>query len=214
VNGLIRMLWLRNVVKQTIFPIVTVWVREPAMLVMFCSVNLLVAQAGILFAFWYAAEKGGVGHVLSRQLQSANLYVFAVSLLVTTSSILVAEYLEAEADNKKIELRGHKVFWGIVALILVIFQSMVTGRLIPDSLAPDSAQSAAPSTTIVGVLSTWGGAHQVVLWCVSMFIAVYLYCLSRMHRHPQELHLMRERVIQRAAAKAEKLRETSDHEKI
>ena len=62
--------------------------------------------------------------MLSQQLQSANLYVFAVSLLVTTSPILVAEYLEAEADNTKIELRGHKVFWGIVALILVIFQSI------------------------------------------------------------------------------------------
>src|SRR5688572_66815 len=89
--------WVAESVNALFFPIATVWYRERPMLLLFCSVNLLVAQIGVLASFWFAAERGvAFGRALYQNLQNASFYIFAVSLLVTTMSILVAEYLEVD----------------------------------------------------------------------------------------------------------------------
>ncbi len=200
------------------FPVQTVWRREKAALGLFCIANLIVGQVGIIGGFLVASKEATpLGRVLGQNLFSGNLYVFAVTLLVTTCTILAGEYLEAEKETQRIELKNHKVTWGFIALVLVIVQSMLTGNLIAGALRlePEPGLAGPPPLDSLGdVIGAAGSGQQLFLWMLSMVIAVQIFCLSRMHRHPIELDQMRKKEIEKVTKQAEKKDETSDGEKL
>jgi len=199
-----------------LFPIETVWHREKAALTLFCISNLIVGQIGIIGGFLIAAKEATpLGRVLGQNLLSGNLYVFAVTLLVTTCTILAGEYLDAEQESQRIELKSHKVTWGVIALVLVIVQSMLTGNLIASALRVEEGLVGAPPVdSLWDVVGAGGSGQQLFLWVISMAIAVQIFCLSRMHRHPLELEQMRRKDIDKTNKQANKLDKTSDGEKL
>jgi len=236
--------WIYGALGRLFLPFMTIWRNERPMLWLFCSVNILVAQISIFASFWMAAERSiDFGRVLQQNLLNASFYVFSVSLLVTTAAILVAEYLELDGKD---ELRGHKMSWGIVAALLVLFQVMFTGNLISDSLRADTASAAvaapavpvekqkpdvtvvaksdqkalrqptaaAPENVLLKILKTIFGSNQLLLWLLSMFVAVHIFCLTRMHSYPEELHQLRNRQLDKAQDKAKHLHMTSDAMKV
>lgn len=198
-----------------LFPISATWRRERPLLIVFCLANLVLGQLGIIGALIVSSMKQQISfaQVLDQNLQNANLSVFAVSFLVTTCTVLIAEYLD-EKELQKIELRGQKVIWGTVALVLVILQVLLTGHLISESMAVASAAPAIKPLAIGDVLSSGGGGQQLVFWLVSMCLAVHIFCLSRIHKYPVELDQIRQRQIAEGAAKAESMSQTSDNEKL
>lgn len=197
-----------------LFPIGAAWRRERPLLIVFCLANLVFGQIGIIWALIVSVKKHiPFAQVLDQNLQNANLSVFAVSLLVTTGTVLVAEYLD-EKELQKIELRGQKAIWALVALMLVIFQTLLTGHLIPESMAAVAPAPVIKPPTIGDVLTSWGGGQQLLFWLLSMFLAVHIFCLSRIHKYPVELDQIRQRQIAEASAKAENMNQTSDNEKI
>jgi hypothetical protein len=197
-----------------LFPVRATWKRERALLIIFCLANLVFGQVGLIWALLVSQQKNiAFGQILDQNLQNANLAVFAVSLLVTTGTVLIGEYLE-EKELQKIELRGHKAVWALIALLLVVFQAMLTGYLIPESMTNDYGLQVARPEGVFDALGAWGGGQQVVLWLISMAVAVHIFCLSRMHKYPLELDQIRQAQIAAAAAKVENMNETSDNEKI
>jgi len=197
-----------------LFPIGATWRRERPLFIIFCVANLVFGQLGIIWALMVSVKKQiPFAQVLDQNLQNANLSVFAVSLLVTTGTVLVAEYLD-EKELQRIELRGQKAIWAIFALMLVILQTLLTGHLIPESMAAALAAPAIKPPGIGDVLTSWGGGQQLLFWLMSMLLAVHIFCLSRIHKYPVELDQIRQKQIADGAAKAENLSETSDNEKL
>ncbi|MGE0356505.1 MAG: hypothetical protein AB7P08_06260 [Burkholderiales bacterium] len=190
------------------------WKREQALFVIFCLVNLILGQIGMIWALIVAGKKQmPFAQVLDQQLQSANFAVFAVTLLVTTGTILIGEYLE-EKELPKIQMREQKAIAAIVALILVLLQAMLTGLLVADSIAPTQIGVTTKPIAVSEVLTSWNGGQQVVCWILSMSLAIYIFCLSRAHKYPVDLGQERQDEIDDATAKAASMNHTSDNEKI
>lgn len=197
-----------------LLPVQTTWKRERPLFIVFCMANLIIGQIGIIWALLASAMTNlSFTKIIDQNLQNANLSVFAVSLLVTTGTILIAEYLD-EAEVQKIELRGSKAVWATIAFVLVILQALLTGHLIQESLKPVQSIALGSSVEALQGFSSWSGWMQAALWFGSMVISVHIFCLSRMHRYPVELDIIRQAHIAVATEKAESMNKTSDNEKI
>lgn len=197
-----------------LLPVQATWRRERPLFIVFCVANLIIGQIGIIWALLASAMKNlPFAKIVDQNLQNANLSVFAVSLLVTTGTILIAEYLDEE-ELQKIELRGSKAVWATIAFVLVILQAFLTGHLIQESLKLAEPVVVGAASEVLQQSSTWSVLMQMTLWVMSMVISVHIFCLSRMHKYPVELALVRQEQIDEATEKADGMNETSDNEKI
>jgi hypothetical protein len=206
---------VHSLLLLTFFPVKVIWTKEKAVFLAFCMANLVIGQIGIIGSFLIAIQSHtSFGRVLYQNLQSGNLSVFAVSLLVTTCSILISEYLEPDKENQKLELKSHKAVWSFVAIFLIILQAMLTGQLIADSLTLNVGLSEPKPEMLFDVIFCSRNIPQLVLWLLSMWVAIEVFCVSRMHLHPAELHHWRDTMAAIAANNARNLSQTSFGEKV
>lgn len=154
-----------------------------------------------------------IGDVLMQNLLSANMYTFAIALLVSACTLLLIELYDNNSTSESLHLlTKHKIGAGFIALLLIVMQAMTASNLIKESLLQMKAAVVMPQAT----QSFLDAANllQLILWIVSMVVAQYLFCLTRMHRYPDEIVLMVHAQASKLAGSAHDKTTTSAGEEI
>lgn len=236
-NVLIRRLnW-----QSFIFPIRTLWNRDKTYLLFFLVVNIVVGQIGLLTSLLLTLTNGG--DLLSgwkENLGAAALYTFSISLVASSAALIGSEFLDAFRFKNEIRLSDQKVVWTLLAIAVVLLQAPLVGSLLSKSytnntqLAPiTSSESLAQNqskkaTTIAESATTFlpiptppkltiplaSHAIQIFFWLLSMFIALQLFCLSRIHLIPDGYAASRNAEVRTITIKAENQTKTTFDERL
>ncbi len=194
-------------------PIKTVVSKEPVVFWISFASSCVFGQIAILGGMFLAAGRSiSFSDVFLQNLSSANMYTFAIALLAAACSMLVIEFIDGMKD-KKFHLPNHKAASAVIAGLLVVLQAMISGNLLRDSLAPSSSLSGSVAMPVIG-LTDPANLMQLVFWVVSMFVAQYMFCLTRMHLHPDEIAQMVQAQASHLAVEAHNRTTTKDGEDI
>ena len=195
-------------------PIKTVSSKEPGVLWISFVSSCIFGQVAILGGLTLATEKNiSIADVFLQNLMSANMYTFAISILVSACTMLLIEYVDRKEISNTLQLSHHNVVSGVFAGLLVVMQAMIAGRLLRDSLIQPKVPQLNVMPPVQSLLEP-GNVMQLFFWIVSMLLAQYLFCLSRMHRHPEEVAQMVQAEASELADEAHKKTITKDEEAI
>jgi len=188
-------LWRHDRLNLSIFALANLIFGQAGILIAF----LFFLQSGIAFGpFW------------NETISSGALYTFAIALTASVLASNAFEFIDGQRTGNRVPLYQPKLVWSTIAAVLVICQAAMVGGLLsssneqevpPSSIAATgiatqaastiSAQSqlATPVPSESPPLSPPGLPHaakpvrswlQVLLWVVSMFVALQLFCISRL----------------------------------
>jgi hypothetical protein len=204
---------MRNLLNSVYRPIRTVSSKEAVVFWISFASSCVFGQIAILGGISLATEKNiSIGDVFLQNLLSANMYTFAIALLVAACTMLVIEYVDSKNTSNTLQLLNHKAAAAVIAGLLIVVQAMTAGHLLRDSLIQTKA--APLSTPAIQSLLDAANVMQLTLWIISMLVAQYLFCLTRMHRYPDEVALMVQAEASELAGDAHNKTTTSDGESI
>ncbi len=188
-------LWRHDRLNLSIFALANLIFGQAGILIAF----LFFLQSGIAFGpFW------------NETISSGALYTFAIALTASVLASNAFEFIDGQRTGNRVLLYQPKLVWSTIAAVLVICQAALVGGLLSSSneqeappsstAAPGtvtqaastiSAQSQIPATApsqlpppsppslqqVAKPVRPW---LQVLLWVVSMFVALQLFCISRL----------------------------------
>jgi hypothetical protein len=132
----------------------------------FVAITIVIGQMGFLFAFLAAIKNPNmtVRGILSDNLVAGNFYTFSISLIASSLTPFLLEYI----DKKDIRFRHIKLITSVcVCSVLLLPMAFLFGQVIGPT------QSNAIKIPI--------DKTQCVFYVVSMLASVYLFCLSYLH---------------------------------
>lgn len=195
-------------------PIKTVVSKEPVVFWISFASSCVFGQIAILGGMFLAAGRSiSFSDVFLQNLSSANMYTFAIALLAAACSMQVIEFIDGMKEKKFLQLPNHKAASAVIAALLVVLQAMISGNLLRDSLAPSAVQPGSLASPAVG-LADPANLMQLVFWIASMVVAQYMFCLTRMHLHPEEIAQMVQAQASHLAGEAHNVTTTKDGEDI
>lgn len=196
-------------------PIKTVSSKETVVFWISFASSCIFGQIAILGGLTLATHKTiTVSDVFLQNLMSANMYTFAIALLAAACALLVIEYVDSNDTSKTLQLSTHKAAAGVAAALLVVVQAMVAGSALKDSLIQSKVVPQADVMLPAQSLMEPANLMQLGFWIVSMIVAQYLFCLTRMHRHPEEIAQMVQAEASELADEAHKITKTKDGEVV
>lgn len=222
------------------FPSITLWKRDKTYILFFIVVNIIMGQIGFLTSMLLTWQNGGDQLNAWRQnLGSAALFTFSVSLVASCVALIGSEFLDAFRSKREIHLLEQKASWSLIAIAVLALQAPMVGSLLsnPPSSSTHLATIAAteslekkPLTMVVPVTDSTVALHpsiypqsqnsvpshtaQVLFWLVSMFVALQLFCLSRIHLIPNRYAENRNEDVRAITVKAENQTKTAFDEKL
>lgn len=191
-------------VSAFIDPVVKLWRHDRPHLTVFAIANLIFGQAGLFIALLFFIQNGiTFGPFWDETVSSGALYTFAIALTASVLASIVFEFVDGQYKNQKIPLWKHKLWWSLVAAMLIVSQAALVGGLLSSSEANSrqavSVKEITADTALAGgeaqeqkstqVVSTATAVAsrpnirswlQVVLWIISMWVALQLFCISRL----------------------------------
>jgi hypothetical protein len=128
----------------------------------FLSITIVVGQAGILFALLTSLTNPQITFkgILSENLTSGNFYTFSISLIASSITPFLIEYL----DKKQIHFRSIKIIGSLIAVVFLLLP--MTG-LFARLIGPSQA-------TMSGIQVDW---LQLIFYALSVLACIYLYCV-------------------------------------
>lgn len=205
-------------INQAAFsPVKVVWRRDRGKVLIFAIPALLGTQLVMVSSFLFSVTPAvnsaaqllnAWTTVLDRYLESGNCYVFAVTLLFTTCASFALDWLDHpnEARMRPL-LETRLLLWLISGGVLVIFQMLLAGPLVSDSIRKTLAEQTAPASL------SFLDFVQLVLWIGSMSFAVVFYCVTRLRHHPDILDELEKRT-QSTIARAGSAQRTNEGEEL
>lgn len=148
--------------------------RRPEFLI-FVLTNTLFAQVGLLGALILvpAFGQGNFLPLLAAQLRGANLFVFAISLLVAACVPFLLEYVRED----EIHFRELKLVVASLSLTLIVVQALGTGMILSRELAIGGRGG--EKVQFVSLFAEhW---LQIVLYGLSILLSIYVFCVTQLH---------------------------------
>ena len=174
--------------------------QDKTSLLLFIAVSLIVGQLGVWVSFLLTLQNGEKFHdVLTQNLASATMYTYSISIVVSSVGLIISEIIDAFYSKEKLDLFEQKLFWSIVAGIFVIFQATLAGPL----LSEPASQKVNTNYSL-----------EILLWVLSMMIALHLYTLYRIPLIPQHFADDVNKEVRDLNEKAKTQNETSFGEKV
>lgn len=202
---------MRNLLNSIYRPIRTVASKEAVVFWISFAASCLFGQIAILGGVLVATDKNiTIADVFLQNLVSANMYTFAIALLVSACTMLIIEYVDSKNTSNTLSLLNHKAAAGVTAGLLIVVQAMTASNLIKESFIQAKTAVAPAAQSLLDPANIL----QLTLWVFSMVVAQYLFCLTRMHRHPDEIALMVQAEASELAGEAHNKTTTSDAEAI
>lgn len=154
-----------------------------------------------------------IADVLKQNLLSANMYTFAIALLASACTLLLIELHDNQNTSDSIHvLTKHKIGAGFIAVLLIVMQTMAASSLIKESLL--QMKVVASTAPVAQGFFDATNFLQLILWVLSMVVAQYMFCLTRMHRYPEEIVLMVQAQASKLAGNAHGTTTTSSGEAV
>lgn len=217
-----------------LFPVQTLWKRDKTYLLIFVVVNIIAGQVGVLTSLLLASQgDGSLFDAWMKNLSSAALYTFSISLVVSSLALVGSELIDSIRFQNDVKYFEYKIVWSVLALAILLLQAPLAGALLSGPERPlESAQLTkqqeintnrqpdgghAQTTSVIpsnNNVATGRQAIQVVFWIASMIIALLLFCLYRIPLISDKSAQERNKEVQELAEKADSQTSTKFGEAI
>lgn len=216
------------------FPVQTLWKRDKTYLLIFVVVNIIAGQVGVLTSLLLASQgEGSFFDAWMKNLSSAALYTFSISLVVSSLALVGSELIDSIRFQSDVKYFEYKIVWSVLALAILLLQAPLAGALLSGQERPlEAAQLTKQQETDTNNLPVIGTAQtptvipnnnnvaivsqtiQVVFWIASMIIALLLFCLYRIPLISDKSAQERNKEVQELAEKADSQTSTKFGEAI
>lgn len=210
---------------------VGLWRRDKLFFFLFLAVNLFAGQIGVLasLAMGYARPEVDPSGIWKSNIEAAALYTFSITLLAGALGSLMAELIDKTRSAGGVDNFEYKAFWAVIAGALIMFQSPIAGDLIArstpsltkatatTSIAQAPHAAASPPSAAASAQqkdSSFRIDLQVVLWLLSMFTALELFCQQRTPLIPANFAADRTREARKVSKNAGNASQTGFNEAI
>lgn len=173
--------------------------RERLRFLLYTCVNILLGALGILApiaaGIWAASEPPMTA--LAHVLKDGNGYTFAVALLATSSAFLLNDIVDRE--RRPSEYVGVRMVAGLLGVVLLITLTLYSGmhffaKVIEAIPAPigQGAPAVGP-VTMPSVRWTGQEKWQAALLLITVFYAIWLFCLQHVDAHEDYAQTFRDK---------------------